>query len=606
MNLKFSKSPFTRQEILGVIAEETKQMRSRNVWGIYARQSHYEPEKPGYSMEVQPEVTEEYARANGATDVIVFEDPGKSGKNSARDALQDMRLTVISGKLDVVAFHRIDRAFRNLESLLTFVRFLKKYNVRLVSVTEQIDTDTWWGRLVLAVLGSLAEAYVWQVSGNTRLGLNKRGKDGLHRGDIPLGYCNGLCATCNDVNGKDYCPLYGGLDRPESQRGRLAVPHPVDCHVIPMIHELAFQGLSDREISNLLNTSEYTLPGGSQVQFRPRGSKKKRKQGLSTFTRESVRAILENPFYSGQIAFYRRPDFSLEDNFEHPENIPTSTIKGDSREIIDLQPGQHEALISFETWQSSISLRRSKGNSPIQHNSARKTRIYPLSAVGRCWECFETLDQDFSLRGSMGGKGIMYYRCAYDHDHSLRGTKKKASRMEGLNPLVDTVDHELSKRHKYLNALRIETQVDRLMEKLIIPRIWDEWLAAYFLSDTGIAEFERAGYLHRQEMQQLADLHKAGHIGLPDLEKGTRVLQDKLNNLKPTAKPEARQMVEKIRPFSAFWHSLNPIEKRKVLGTIFAGLYFDREGRLIRALAYEPFNELLDIPEDGLLTEQEV
>ena len=226
--------------------------------------------------------------------------------------------------------------------------------------------------------------------------------------------------------------------------------------------------------------------------------------------------------------------------------------------------------------------------------------------MGRCWECFETLHQDFSLRGSKGGKDNLYYRCAYDHDHSLRRAPKKSPRTEGLNPLTATVDHELSKRHKYLNAVRLESQVDRLMERLIIPRVWDEWLAAYFLSDTGIAEFERAGYQHQQEMQQLADLHKAGHIGLPDLEKRTRVLQDKLNNLKPTAKPEARQMVEKVRPFSVFWHSLDPIEKRKILGTIFAGLYFDRNGRLIRALAYEPFNELLDLPEDGLLAEQEV
>ena len=157
MNPKNKNFPFTREEILGVIAEETGQMRSRNVWGIYARQSKYDEQNPGYSMEAQPELTEEYARANGAAEVIVFEDPGESGGTSAREALQELRLTVIAGKLDVVAFHRLDRAFRNLESMLTFVRFLKKYNVRLVSVTEQIDTETWWGRLVLAVLGSLAE-----------------------------------------------------------------------------------------------------------------------------------------------------------------------------------------------------------------------------------------------------------------------------------------------------------------------------------------------------------------------------------------------------------------------------------------------------------------
>jgi hypothetical protein len=36
---------------------------------------------------------------------------------------------------------------------------------------------------------------------------------------------------------------------------------------------------------------------------------------------------------------------------------------------------------------------------------------------------------------------------------------------------------------------------------------------------------------------------------------------------------------------------------------IFAGLYFDREGRLIRADAYEPFRQLLNLPDDGMLVE---
>ncbi len=598
--MTFSQFPFTREEILGVIAGEIRQMRPRNVWGVYARQSQYDEQRPGYSMESQPELAEAYARNNGATEILFFEDPGESGGTSARDALQELRLAVIAGKLDVVAFHRIDRIFRNLESLLKFTRFLKQYNVRMVSVTEQIDTDTWWGRLVLAVLGSLAEAYLWQVSGNTRIGLGKRGQSGRHRGDIPLGYCNGLCATCGDVNGAGYCPLFDGLDRPESERGELAVPLPIDRHVIPIIFDLARQGLSDHEISSLLNNSEYTLPDGSQVQFRPRGAKSKRKkeEGPVKFKRESIRAILENPFYAGMIAVYPRPEFSLEDDFEHPENIPAPKINGNSREILELHLGKHEALVSLEVWQSASALRKSKGRTP---KLALQKQTYLLSGVARCWECFETLGQDFTLRGSKGGKGILYYRCAYDHDHSMRRKPKKTARVDGLNPRVDAVNEELSKRHRYLNAARIETQVDAVLERLNFPSVWDEWLAAYFLSDTGIAEFERAGYQHRQELQQLAALHKAGHITLPDLEKRTRALQDSLNRLKPTASPAARQVVEQVHPFGNIWRTLKPFEKRKLLNTIFASLYFDRDGKLVRAVAHEPFGELLGLPENGMM-----
>ena len=42
-------------------------------------------------------------------------------------------------------------------------------------------------------------------------------------------------------------------------------------------------------------------------------------------------------------------------------------------------------------------------------------------------------------------------------------------------------------------------------------------------------------------------------------------------------------------------------ERRELLKLMFAGLYFDRHGRLVRALAHEPFDDLLQLPADGYL-----
>jgi len=47
---------------------------------------------------------------------------------------------------------------------LRFLRMIRRYRVHLVSVTEQIDADNWWGRLVLYVLAALAEMYIWRSS----------------------------------------------------------------------------------------------------------------------------------------------------------------------------------------------------------------------------------------------------------------------------------------------------------------------------------------------------------------------------------------------------------------------------------------------------------
>ena len=606
-----NKVAFGKEEIYRIIAEETARNRSSNVWAIYARKSRYDPHNPGYSMEIQPDRSEEYARANGAKEIKYFDDAGRSGKNSNRAGLQKLIFEVKAGKIDVVVFHRLDRVFRNLKSLLEFVHLLQSYKVRFVSVTEQLDTHTWWGRLVMVVLGSLAEAYVWQASDNTREGLAKHRSKGLHLGRIPFGYCNGLCSTCNDENGKGYCPLFGGPDRSESKRGQVAVPHPVDLHAILLIFQWYLSGMSFREIAGLLNNNRMTLPDGSEVLFRPRGKRGtmatvnpvpvRNGETPKRFSRESIRAILENPFYTGQVARYRRPQFSLEDDLEHPEKISNPKIEGNSREVLELFPGQHEPLISFETWQAVTALRKGKGSTPARLD--RPARIYPLSGVARCWECFEMLGKEFTLRGSLGGKGIIYYRCAYLHDHCLKRKRKRAPRVEGVNPVVNSVDQELAERHKNLRADKIEAQVDRLISKLIVPREWDDWIAAYYLSKDGMAEFERAGYRHRQELQQIRDLFTAGHIALPEFERKTRILQEKLNSLKPASRSDAGNLVKEIRPFAEVWRKLTNIEKRQLLDMIFAGLYFDREGRLIRADAYEPFRQLLNLPDDGMLVE---
>jgi DNA invertase Pin-like site-specific DNA recombinase len=598
-----SNIPLKKDDILHILSGDAGRDRPDNVWAVYSRQSHFDPRNPGYSMEFQPDAAEKFARDHGALEVIYFDDANKSGKNSKRDGLQELIYEVKAGRIDVVVFHRIDRVFRNLSSLLDFVGLLKKFNVRFVSVTEHIDTAQWWGKLVLVVLGSLAEAYLWQTSERVRETLGQARSKGKQLGRIPLGYCNGLCSTCTNENGKEYCTLYCSADRPESRRGKVMVPHPVDRHVIPLIFNLYEQGMSFQQIANYLNNNLFTLPDGSRVRFRTRGKRSKDKSEAPnlTFRRDSIRALIENPTYAGQIARYRRPEFSLEDDLEHPENIPSPKIDGDSREILELFEAQHEPLISFETWQHAQSLK--KGRVSSHSKKGVISRVYPLSGVARCWECFETIGQEYTLRGSTGGRGHVYYRCAYSQDQAASRRKRVKPKVEGVNPIINSVDEHLTSRHKYLNTDKLEDQINRLIARLVIPRDWEDLIAAYFLSDDGMAEFERVGYAYRDELRQLGVLYKAGSISGPDLERQTRLLSEKLVNLKPSVKPESKDVVGELRPFIDLWSRLDNQEKRTLLDIIFAGLYFDRDGRLIRALAYEPFAKILDLPEDGILTE---
>mgnify|MGYP001154534155 CR=1 FL=1 len=126
---------------------------------VYSRVSSIEPKGHSFSMDYQPDRSEEYARSKGWLVVASYADPDRTGRNSKRPGLQAMIRDIESGRATVIVVHRLDRLYRNLESLLRFMRFLRKHRVRLVSVTEQIDTESWWGRLVLYVLGALAEMH---------------------------------------------------------------------------------------------------------------------------------------------------------------------------------------------------------------------------------------------------------------------------------------------------------------------------------------------------------------------------------------------------------------------------------------------------------------
>jgi len=121
------------------------------------------------------------------------------------------------------------------------------------------------------------------------------------------------------------------------------------------------------------------------------------------------------------------------------------------------------------------------------------------------------------------------------------------------------------------------------------------------LSNDGMAEFERAGYGYRQELKRVQKLYVADQIDHPEFERRSRILQEKLNASLPAAHPDAASLLAEYRPFAKVWRQLDNGQKRALLDIMFAGLYFDRSGKLIRAVAYEPFREAMGLPQGGMI-----
>jgi len=274
---------------------------------IYTRKSRLMPGQQDYSMAFQADDAESYSMRQGWIIHDIYADPRKTGRNSKRKELKRLKRDIRAGIIDVVVIHRIDRLYRNLTGLLGFIQLLIEHDVRLVSVTEQIDTSTPWGMLVLQVLGALAEMLVRQTSERVRRMKEARAKKGLLNGRLPLGYCKGNCSECTHPNGEGYCPNFGQADIGD---GRVPVRHPIDQHAVQLIHQLYAQDISYKEIADYLNSHTFDLPTAERVRFRTQGTPGHKPPGR--FSSDGIRRIITNPSYSGLVPQYERPPLDMQ------------------------------------------------------------------------------------------------------------------------------------------------------------------------------------------------------------------------------------------------------------------------------------------------------
>lgn len=105
-----------------------------------------------------------------------YDDGGISGGTMERPALQKLLRDVEAGKIDVVVVYKIDRLSRSLFDFLSMIRLFDQRGVIFVSVTQNINSGTPMGRLMLNVLQSFAQFEMEQTGERIRDICMARGK----------------------------------------------------------------------------------------------------------------------------------------------------------------------------------------------------------------------------------------------------------------------------------------------------------------------------------------------------------------------------------------------------------------------------------------------
>lgn len=230
-----------------------------NEVACYVRVSTDNQAEEGYSIPEQTERLTDYCRAMGWRIVKFYTDAGYTGANTNRPALCDLVEGANRHLFDAVVVFKLDRLSRSQKDTLTLIEGFLAHDVAFVSMTENFDTSTPFGRATVGILSVFAQLEREQIKERCSLGREGRAKGGKYRGGgyTPIGY--------------------------EYKDGQLIV-NESEAAQIRLIHERFQHGDSFRSIAKMMTDKGYTHKYGTWEVYR-------------------IARTLKNPLYCGYVTY---------------------------------------------------------------------------------------------------------------------------------------------------------------------------------------------------------------------------------------------------------------------------------------------------------------
>jgi DNA invertase Pin-like site-specific DNA recombinase len=131
----------------------------------------------GQDPEAQLQPLREMCRGRGWTIAHEYVDQGWSGGKESRPALDELMRDCERGyrHFDAIAVWKFDRFARSTRHLITALEKFQSLGIDFVSLTENIDTSTAYGKMVFAILAAVAELERSLIAERIRNGMKKAG-----------------------------------------------------------------------------------------------------------------------------------------------------------------------------------------------------------------------------------------------------------------------------------------------------------------------------------------------------------------------------------------------------------------------------------------------
>lgn len=302
------------------------------------------------------------------TMVEVYKDPGITGtKAEKRPDFLRMIEDCRAGKIDKILVKSVSRFARNTVDALNYIRELRDMNISVQFESENIDTMTAGGEVLLTILAAMAEQESRTMSNNIKWAYQKK----FEKGDVTIntGLMLGYYKAGKDADGKT---VYGIVEEEAEIIRRIFREYLNGSTVTQIMHGLEADGI-------------------------------KTKRGTDVWHHSVITGILTNEKYTGNAYLGKtyKPDVLSKKRYRNDgEKAPMYYAEN-----------THPAIITMEMFNmAKMEMERRKEEKTKAVGSSRYTSKYPMSGLLICGSCGSRLRRHVRRVGS--GKTVPSWGCA--------------------------------------------------------------------------------------------------------------------------------------------------------------------------------------------------
>ncbi|HJI86528.1 MAG TPA: recombinase family protein [Ruminococcus bromii] len=318
------------------------------VW-LYYRLSRDEDAELN-SLNNQRNILVEYANANNHEIVGESFDDNVSGMHFNREGISKIYEQVENKAIDAIIVKDLSRLGRHRTQTAMFIDYLREHDVRVLSVTENIDTSNEDDDLMIGFKGIFNDMYARDISKKIRAGYKQKQKNGIVI-TVPLGYFK-------DKNTNEIVIVEE------------------EAEIVRKIFDLYLSGYGLKAIAKKLNDEGIKSPQYYQNKMynKKLPSNKPEITGRYLWVNTTVKRILQNEFYIGTVTCHK---------------TYTSKINHIRKVLPEEEQFKHEnfapAIISKDKWEQVQFLLSSKRNNNVRASSSNPCHRY--TGLIECGDC---------------------------------------------------------------------------------------------------------------------------------------------------------------------------------------------------------------------------